>query len=87
MPVRVRLNLSLQQITNREVVPVRGNSVMLCLEDLMNQYPQVREQLFNQDGSLALLVLLNDEVLPEQDLSYPVNDKDELWLMSILSGG
>ena len=87
MPVTVHLNLSLQQVINREVISVRGNSVMVCLEDLMKQYPQAREQVFNRDGSFALLVLLNSEPLPGQDLSQPVTETEELWLMSIVSGG
>ena len=87
MPVRVHLNLSLQQVINREEISVQGNSIITCLEDLMKQYPQAKERIFNRDGSLALLVLLNNGVLPEQNLNHPVNDNDELWLMSIVSGG
>ena len=87
MPVRVHLNLSLQQVINREEISVQGNSVMTCLEDLMKQYPQAKERIFNRDGSLALLVLLNNEPLLGQDLSHPVTEADELWLMSIVSGG
>ena len=87
MPVRIHLNLSLQQVTNREVISVRGNSVIACLEDLIKQYPRAREHVFNRDGSLALLVLLNNEPLPGQDLNHPVTGADELWLLSIVSGG
>jgi molybdopterin converting factor small subunit len=87
MPVKVYLNLSLQQVINREVISVRGDSVLACLEDLMKQYPQARERVFNRDGSFALLVLLNNEPLPGQDLGHPVTAADELWLMSIVSGG
>ena len=87
MPVSVRLNLPLQQITGQEVISVSGDSVMMCLVDLMQRYPEARDQLFNRDGSLAPIILLNNELLPGQDLNHPVTEADELWLMSFVDGG
>lgn len=87
MPVRVHLNLPLQQITGREVISVSGASVMTCLVDLMKRYPEARDQLFNRDGSLAPMILLNNELLPGQELNHPVTETDELWLMSFVDGG
>lgn len=87
MPVKIRLNLPMQQLTNQEVVYARGDSVKACLEDLMGRYPEARNQLFKPDGSLALMILLDNELLPKQDLEHPVTEADELWLMSIVDGG
>jgi molybdopterin converting factor small subunit len=88
MTVKIRLNAALQQPAgNREKVKVNGTTVKQCLDDLIRQIPGVAKHIFNKDGSISFLILLNSEPLPDQDLNYPVRDNDELWLLSILSGG
>ncbi len=88
MAIRIKLNLPLQRLSNnREIIDVSGSTVKECLEDLMRQIPGSRSELFQEDGSFSLLVLLNNEPLPEQNLEFSVQDKDELWLLSIVSGG
>ena len=43
--------------------------------------------LNNNDGSLALLFLLNNEALRDQNLNHSLAENDELWLLSVVSGG
>jgi hypothetical protein len=45
-----------------------------------------KKHIFDDNGSLKIL-LLNNEALQEQDLDHPVTENDELWLLSIVSGG
>ncbi len=87
MAVRIKLNLPLQRMAGREVVDATGSTVKECLEDLIRQIPGSKSELFQEDGEFSLLVLLNNEPLPQQNLDFPVKDRDELWLLSIVSGG
>jgi molybdopterin converting factor small subunit len=88
MTVTVKLNLPLQRLAgNREKIEVTGSTVGQCLADLVKQIPGAKKEVFHPGGDLALLFLLNNEALPGQDLNHPVNENDELWLLSIVSGG
>jgi len=88
MAIKVKLNLPLQKLSgNREIIEVAGSTVRQCLINLVSQMPESEHFIFNKDGSPLLLLLLNNEPLPNQDLEYPVQDNDELWLLSIVSGG
>jgi len=85
--VKIKLNLPLMQLAgNREVIEVTGSTVRECLNELVKQIPGSENQIFNADGSLTLLFLLNNEAI-KQDLDQPVFENDELWLLSIVSGG
>ena len=87
MSVKIKLNLPLMQLAgNREVIEVTGSTVRECLNELVKQIPGSENQIFNADGSLTLLFLLNNEAI-KQDLDQPVFENDELWLLSIVSGG
>ena len=88
MAVKVKLNLPLQRLSgNREIIEVEGSTVKQCLNNLIEKVPGSERLIFDEEGSPVLLLLLNNEPLPEQDLNYSVNDNDELWLLSIVSGG
>lgn len=86
--VKVKLNLPLQRLSgNREIIEVEGSSVKQCLNDLIEKVPGSKRLIFDEEGSPVLLFLLNNEPLPEQDLNHPMKNNDELWLLSIVSGG
>jgi molybdopterin converting factor small subunit len=88
MAVTVKLNLPLQKLAgNREKVEVAGATVKQCLDDLVRQIPEAKSYIYNNDGSLALLFLLNNKALYDQDMNHPLAEDDELWLLSVLGGG
>lgn len=88
MAITVKLNLPLQRLAgNRERIKVSGSTVKQCLDNLIRQIPEAKRYIYNEDGSLALLFLLNNEALRDQDLDHSIVENDELWLLSILSGG
>ncbi len=87
MAIKIKLNLPLQRLSNREIIEACGSTVKECLEDLIRQIPGSKSELFQKEGSFSLLVLLNNDPLPQQNLDFPVKDDDELWLLSIVSGG
>jgi molybdopterin converting factor small subunit len=72
---------------NREKIEVTGTTIRQCLDNLIKQVPEAGKLIYNADGSLNILFLLNDEALQQQDLDHPVTENDELWLLSIVSGG
>jgi sulfur carrier protein ThiS len=77
----------MQLASNRETIEVTGDNVKQCLDDLIRKLPGAARYLFNSEGSPAVLFLLNNEPLPGQALSHQVADNDELWLLSIVTGG
>ena len=88
MAVAIRLNLPLQRLAgNRERIKVTGATVKQCLDDLVRQLPEAKNHIFNTDGSLALIFLINNEAILEQDIDHPVAENDEIWLLSVLGGG
>lgn len=88
MAVTIKLNLPLQKLAgNREKIEVSGSTVKQCLDDLVRQIPEAKRYVYNDDGSLALLFLLNNEALDDQDVNYSLAENDELWLLSVVSGG
>jgi hypothetical protein len=53
MSVNVIIPKFLKYLTNNaEVANVNGNTVGECLIDLIEQYPGIKEQLFDKDGNL-----------------------------------
>jgi molybdopterin converting factor small subunit len=88
MAVNIKLNLPLQRLANnREKIEATGFTVKECLDDLIRQIPGSKSELFDPEGLFSLLILLNNEPLPDQNLNYSLKDGDELWLLSIVSGG
>jgi molybdopterin converting factor small subunit len=86
--IKIKLNLTLQTLAgNREKIEVTGSTIKQCLNNLIKQIPGAEKHIYNVDGSLKILFLLNEEALQEQDLDHPVTENDELWLLSIVSGG
>ena len=88
MSIKIKLTLPLIRLAgNREKIDVTGTTVKECLVDLVKKLPGAQAELYDSDGGFALLVLLNNDPLPDQNLNYPVKDNDEIWLLSIVSGG
>jgi molybdopterin converting factor small subunit len=71
---------------NQEAIEVNGNTVRECLNDFIRLYPAARNWIFDKD-TLVSLVLLNGQTLPPQDLDTRVAEKDEIYLLTMISGG
>ena len=88
MGIKIKLNLAFQdQAGSKEKVEVKGTTVKECLDDFIRQYPRIKNWMFDNNGLLKPLVLINGEVLPVKDLDCPVSANDELWILDILEGG
>ncbi|MGD9033621.1 MAG: MoaD/ThiS family protein [Desulfobacteraceae bacterium] len=72
-----------------EVVEVEGGTVGDCLEDLVQQYPGMKEGLFDKKGKLlnVVEVYVNNESAYPEELAKSVKDGDEIQLILMLAGG
>jgi hypothetical protein len=88
MGMKIKLDFALQQLAgDRDKIEVNGSTVKQCLEDFVKRFPPTRTWLFDKDGSLLSLVLVNSEVLTSDELDRPVTENDELSLLNLLEGG
>ena len=90
MSVTINLHPNLLQFTNDQaVIEVKGNTVGQCLDDLVRQFPWIRQGLFGKDGKLLNYVdiYVNQESSYPEELAKPVKDGDELHITLIIAGG
>jgi len=82
---------SLRQHTDgSKTVAVSGKTVDAALQDLINQYPNLRDQLINPSGQLVSFVnvFVNDSNI--RDLNNgdtPLREIDEILLVPAIAGG
>src|SRR5688572_25653691 len=87
--IRVPRFLYLPAASERES-QLRGNTVGEALEALCQQFPDLRKQLFNDEGKLRSFVnvYLNDEDIRYLDkLNTRVTDDDQISIVPSIAGG
>ena len=90
MGIRIRWSEILRQYTaSPGRVDVEGNTVGACLEYLITQYPNTTKWIFDDQGSLRVLITINSKktVYGSGSLDIKVKDGDEIYLHVILGGG
>ncbi len=90
MSIKLNIPAILRQYANdRQMVEVSGSNVGQCLEGLVNQFPQLREFLFDKEGRLKQFfdVYVNKESSYPEELARPVKDGDELDIVLLFEGG
>ncbi len=90
MPVTVWLHAYLRRDTGgQNKVETRGNTVGECLDDLVRQFPGVRDRLFDERGRLFefYMVHVNSDSKRIEELDTPVKDGDEIHLIPIIVAG
>jgi molybdopterin converting factor small subunit len=72
-----------------EMVEVEGGTVGDCLDQLVQQYPGMKEGLFDKKGKLlnVVEVYVNNESAYPEELAKSVKDGDEIQLILMLAGG
>jgi len=72
-----------------DVVEVSGGTIAECLDQLVEQFPNISKVLFAEGGRLLeyVSVYLNGELADVTELTGPVNDGDELHILYLLGGG
>lgn len=90
MGARIRIHPLLRDLVNgQEIVVVKGETVGKCLADLVKQYPEIRENIFDPRGKLLrhIEIFINGKTASPEELAGPVTDGDELSMLMLLSGG
>ena len=90
MSVRVNLSAGLVHAAGGlEIINATGNTVGECLENIIAQFPKIREQLLNKEGKVRsyVLILLNGENVYPDELSKRVKNGDEISILFIVEGG
>lgn len=72
-----------------EVAEVNGSTVGECLEDLIKQFPNIKQLLFTKSGKLDMFrdIYVNGESIYPEGLAKPVKDGDELYIAILVAGG
>ena len=90
MSVKVNIHKTHRTYTDGlEIVEVEGGTVGDCLEQLVQQYPGMKEGLFDKKGKLlnVVEVYVNNESAYPEELAKSVKDGDEIQLILMLAGG
>ncbi|MFC1991909.1 MoaD/ThiS family protein [Chloroflexota bacterium] len=90
MSVKINIPSTLSHLTGeQDVVDVNGNTVGECLNQLVDQFPGVKEPLFAKGGKLnnVVEIYVNLESSYPEELAKPVKDGDEIHLIIIVAGG
>ncbi len=90
MGVKVNIHKTHRTYTDGlEVVEVEGGTVGDCLKHLVQQYPGMKEGLFDKKGKLlnVVEVYVNNESAYPEELAKSVKDGDEIQLILMLAGG
>lgn len=85
--VKVRLFASMRDHAGVKDADVEGKNVGEVLDSLVNAYPQLKPQIFNEDGDLLpyVRVLLNGIAISDLDTELKMGD--ELAVFPPVGGG
>lgn len=75
---------------NQGVIEVNGSTIGECLENLVTQFPEIKQQLCQESDELRFRevhIFINGEILYPEDLGRMVSDGDELFLLPPFFGG
>ena len=90
MSINVSIHRTHRQFTDGlDSVEVEGNSVGNCLDDLIRQFPDMGNELFDKKGKLlnAIEIYINLESAYPDELVKPVKDGDDIHITLMLAGG
>ena len=90
MSAKVHVHTTHRQFTNGlEVVLVEGKTVGECLNHLIKQFPGMEKALFAKKDKLLnnIEVYVNHASAYPNELIKPVQDGDEIHLVTMLAGG
>jgi molybdopterin converting factor small subunit len=88
--VQVYFHATLRKwVQDQEWVEVTGNTVGQCFNQLVQQYPGLKEKLFDKKGKIHNLVeiYVNQESAYPDELAKVVKDGDKIQVTLLLSGG
>ena len=90
MSIKVNIPYFFQYLADGvEVAEANGSTVGECLEDLIKQFPNIKQLLFTKSGKLDMFrdIYVNGESIYPEGLAKPVKDGDELYIAILVAGG
>ena len=88
---KVLIPTPLRQFTAKlDTVTAAGPSVGAVLDDLMVQYPDLRKQIFNDEGKLRSFVNIyvgDEDIRFMQKDQTPLNENDVISIVPSIAGG
>jgi molybdopterin synthase sulfur carrier subunit len=90
MSVTIRMHPFLRKFTgDQKFVEVNGKTVRACMDDLEAKFPGIKQQIYDKEGNLDNLwdIYINSTTSYPLGLDKPVNDGDELMIVTVISGG
>ena len=90
MSVKINVRPGMQHLTSdQDVVEVNGSTVGECLNQLIEQFPAIKDELFDEDGKVLnyIDIYVNGKSSYPEELVKPVKDGDELYILRAIGGG
>jgi molybdopterin synthase sulfur carrier subunit len=90
MSIKVNIHPSFQRYTNGlSEAKVEGSTVGECLDQLVKQFPDIKEELFDINGELLAYVdiYVNHKSAYPEELNKVIKDGDELDIVHLIFGG
>lgn len=91
MKVKLKLLKPFSDAAGRGEVDLEfpGGSATQALEKICESYPDLKKELFEEDGriSYSVNIFVNDKPLIGEDEGNPLSDGDELLVFMAVSGG
>ena len=90
MSVKVNIHPILYHLTNdQDVAEVNGSTVGQCLEQLVAQFPEIKQGLFGKDSQLLdyVDIYVNGESAYPEELAKPTKDGDTIHIVLMIAGG
>ena len=74
-------------VGNNDRVVVSGATFRDCLYDLIAQYPDIKEWLFDIHGTLKAIIVMNHKIITLKDLDSKICGNDHIKIIMPLGGG
>ena len=90
MSIKIHIHPSLRHITDdREIVEVDGSNIGECFKNLVVEYPELEEWLFEEKEKLSkyIDIFVNEESAYPEELAKPVKDGDKIYILMQIAGG
>ena len=90
MGVKVKLSGLLRQAADwQEIIEINQYTPLACLKDLEAQFPDIRKWIYDKHGNMweRMQLFINGVMIKTDDLSRPLKDGDELFLLLHIGGG
>lgn len=93
MRIKVRMSPLLRQLSqlgeDRDTLDVLARDPIQCLDQLTERFPSMKKWVYDGSGKLLPQVqfFINGQKLLKDELSNPLKEEDELFIVLAIGGG